>query len=227
MITKTRAAFMLTAQGLFEKFPRVYFWTVTFATVHSDWESSELFSKFLHHLRAVVGKGWGGVRVVELHREHGVHYHLLVTERLAVDLVRRVGRCYGIGRIHVCRAKPEACLYLGKYLSKQKNGPKTKTGRNARRWAVFGEVPRTRVSDLINDSPMWVFRREHKLHYLGYWQEKILGRCWDRGERNFKMAWHILRGGSCVQDAFAIAEGKMEVGPEGKLVVRWRAEHPF
>lgn len=218
---------MLTAEGLFQKHKAVYFWTLTFATVKSDWEGSKCFRAFLKHLRDVVGKGWGGVRVAELHKEHGVHYHLLVTERLAVDIVRRVGRCHGIGRIHVCKADQAACGYLSKYLSKQKQGPKTEKGRSARRWAAFGEVERVRVKDLVNDSPMWVFRREHKLCFLGYWQEKILSRCWDHGERNFTTAWHILKTGELVQDAVSISQGKLVVGSTGCLIQPLKLGQPF
>jgi len=129
-MTKTRAAFTLSARLLCEHYPKLYFWTVTFAVLHDDWEASRLFSAFLNNLRQEVGRtGWGGLRVVELHKEHGVHYHLLVTERLAVDLVRRIGRCYGIGRIQVARVweseYTEAINYLAKYLSKQKDSPRT------------------------------------------------------------------------------------------------------
>lgn len=216
-MTKTKAAFQLTAQGLFEKFPRVYLWTVTFACVQADWEGSKRFSAFLKHLREVVGKGWGGVRVAELHREHGIHFHMLVTERLAVDLVRRVGRCHGIGRIHVCRARPEAGGYLAKYLSKQKEGPRHESGRKMRRWAAFGEVPRVRVSDLVNDRPMWIYRREKGLPFLNYKAEKILERAWDYGERAFTTAWWCLKGGTLQGEAaaIAIATGKYEARENG------------
>lgn len=216
-MTKTKAAFQLTAQGLFERFPRVYMWTVTFACVQSDWEGSKRFSAFLKHLREVVGKGWGGVRVCELHKDHGVHFHMLVTERLAVDLVRRVGRCHGIGRIHVCRARPESGAYLAKYLSKQKEGPRHESGRKMRRWAAFGEVPRVRVSDLVNDRPMWVFRREKNLPFLNYKAEKILERCWDYGTTAFTTAWSCLKGRTMEGEAaaMAIAMGKYEAREDG------------
>src|ERR1039458_3082986 len=92
-MTKTRAAFELTAERLFDGGNDVYFWTFTFSVIHSDWDGSALFREFLNHLRMVLGGDWGGVRVVELHKEHGVHYHALVNRRLAVDIVRRVGSC--------------------------------------------------------------------------------------------------------------------------------------
>lgn len=185
----------MTAQTLFREYPKIYMWTLTFAAVQTDWEGSKLFSAFLNHLRQVVGRtGWGGLRVVELHREHGIHYHLLVTERLAVDLVRRIGRCYGIGRIHVCRAQPHSAAYLAKYLSKQKKGPITQSGRNMRRWAAFGDVPRTRIKDLINESPMWLYRRQNTLPFLSYRHEIFLWSIWDLHDpQTFKAAYYLAK----------------------------------
>jgi len=243
-MTKTRAAFTLSARQLCEKYPRLYFWTVTFCTLKSDWEASARFSAFLNHLREVVGRtGWGGLRVVELHKEHGVHYHLLVTERLAVDLVRKVGRCHGIGRVQVGRVweheYEEAINYLAKYLSKQKEAPRTegrfeivavKDGpfvewgikivkpRAMRRWAAFGDIPRTKVSDMVNDSPMWVYRRENKLGWLNsFADEHVLNRCWDHGPEHFRAAWFACRRSRGHEDSRDIAIGKLVVGPLGVM----------
>jgi len=234
MITKTRAAFELTALRLWETNScKVYFWTFTFYTVHSDWESSELFSAFLRDLRRTIGGDWGGVRVAELHREHGLHFHALINRRLALDVVRRVAKRHAIGRIHVCRADQTAAGYLAKYLSKQKDGPKTKSGRNMRRWASFGNVVKTRVSDLVNNSPMWVYRREHNLRFLGYRFERVLAECWNRGEREFRTAWHLVSGRNPEESRMAtickIANGNLYVGPDGVLVERFRVqvEGPF
>lgn len=224
-MNKSKAAFLLTARGLFEKYPKVYFWTVTFYRLHSDWEGSRLFSKFLDHLREVVGrKGWGGVRVVELHKEHGIHYHMLVTERLAVDLVRRVGRCYGIGRIQVDRADVDTADYLAKYMSKSGDRARCQSGRRMRKWAAFGDVPRVRVSDLVNDSPMWVYRREHNLPFLGYRQEALLRRIWDYGEEHFKSAWFALRKGGDEGMAVAcgMAVGRLQSHGAGVIAERLR-----
>lgn len=222
MLTKTQAAFVFQAQKLFEDHPQLYFWTVTFSTLHADWECAALFRSFLNHLREVMGRtGWGGVRVSELHQEHGVHYHLLVTERLAADLVRRVGRCHGIGWVKVKMVYDikGAIDYLIKYLHKQKEGPKTQPRRkittavwsigfanallivasdyerqrNGRRWASFGDIRRTRVKDVECDSPMWRFRKQHNLPFLTYRAEVILNRAWLMGEASFKSCWFALK----------------------------------
>jgi hypothetical protein len=218
-MTKTAVAFHMTCDAIFKSSPKVYFWTVTFSELHSDWIRAALFRRFLWDLRRKIGKGWGGVRVCELHKEHGVHYHLLVTARLAVDLVRTIGRCHGIGRVHVCIARPESASYMAKYLRKQKDGPKTEAGRNARRWATFGEVPRTRVRDLVNESPMWVYRRIHDLKFTDYQSEKVLQHCWDRGEMCFHRAWQAINSGNH-GDATKLAMGILEKKSRTELVYR-------
>lgn len=234
-LTKTKAAFLLTAESMFEKYPKVYFWTFTFYRVHPDWEASQRFTRFLNHLQKVTDKGWGGLRVAELHKEHGLHFHALVNGRIAIDFVRRVGKCYGIGRVHVCKADVKSAAYLAKYLSKQKRGPKTKTGRNMRRWGAFGNVKQhaSRVSDLVNDSPMWVYRREHKLPFLSYGKERVLWLCWERGPEVFKAAWFKLRAAESddyddfSQDGFSLALGKLDVKGLGLLAERCPKWAPF
>jgi hypothetical protein len=222
-MTKSKAAFMLTCDRMFKSHSKVYFWTITFYELHDDWECSRRFSKFIDLLRKRIGNGWGGVRVSELHKERGVHYHMLITRRIPADVVRAVGRYYGIGRVHACVADTDASAYLGKYLSKQREGAKTESGRSARKWAKFGQVEHVRVSDLVNDSPMWLYRREKKLPFLGYWQEKILTRCWDHGEKSFHAAYVALTSvQDCGRDgdAFKIAEGKLEARGIVTLVER-------
>lgn len=219
-MTKTCAAFRLSAQRLFDDYPKIYFWTVTFYAVHDDWEATALFGKFLNHLIKVAGKNWGGLRVAELHKNHGVHFHMLVNDRLAVDLVRRIGAHYGVGRVQVARVQHSrggnSIVYLSKYLSKRRAGPLTESGRSARRWAKFGDVQHTRVCDLVNDSPMWIYRRENGLGFRGYRWETVLARCWEHGEDAFRLAW--VRSHTDSQDVFAIAEGVGEVvGRVGRM----------
>jgi hypothetical protein len=209
----------MSADKLWQPGFRVYFWTFTFAAVHSDWEAMRMFSAFLNHLRKTIGGDWSGVRVAELHPGgHGVHFHALLDRRLDVHIVRRVGRCYGIGRIHVEVAHGEESVkYLAKYLSKQREGPLCESGRNARRWASFGPIQGTRVSDLVNESPQWVFRREHGFTFLGFRVEPLLNRCWDYGESTFKSAWYAARRGE-VETVCQVANGMLESNGVGLLV---------
>jgi len=186
----------MSAERLFDEHPRIYFWTVTFACVHDDWRCAALWRRFLNHVREVVGRtGWGGLRVTELHKEHGVHYHFLCTERLAVDLVRRIGRCHGIGRISVRRADRGAVDYLAKYLSKQRDGALTEKGRNCRRWGCFGSFKGVRVRDIRIDTAQWRYRRAQGLHYLGWVAERMLSRIWEglENEREFGLAWQHVK----------------------------------
>lgn len=227
-LTRTKAAFLLSAETLFREHPHIYMWTVTFAQVQSDWEGSKRFTEFLNHLREVVGRtGWGGLRVCELHKEHGIHFHLLVTERLAVDLVRRVGQCHGIGRIHVCRAQTNAGSYLGKYLAKQRSGPVTKTGRSLRRWAKFGDVNYTPVKNIVVDSEYTQYRRKENLPWLGWRQEVILRRCWLHGPKALKSAWFALKQGSALQDAFRLAIDTAEAQGQGIIIIKQQQKGPF
>lgn len=177
---KSAQAFIFQALNLFEDHKDLYFWTLTFYHVHSDWECHKRFSNFLRHLRKVVGRGWGGVRVSELHEEHGVHFHLIVSERLAADLVRRVGRCYGFGRVHVERVFDQrgAIDYLAKYLTKQRDHPKTESGRSCRKWASFGDIRRTRVKDMENAGTYWRFRKARNLPWTSWRQEHLIDRSW-------------------------------------------------
>lgn len=219
-MTKSVAAFRMTAESLWQKGFRVYFWTFTFNALRHDWVTMQAFTKFLHHLDKVMGGDYGGVRVAELHKEHGVHFHALVNRRLNINIVRRVARCYGIGRIHVKVADQNrgACAgYLAKYLSKQVKGPISEKGNSCRRWASFGKVVRTRVRDIVNDSPMWRFRREHALTWLGYRFEFLLSRCWMFGEQAFKSAWYAGRSGR-EGDLLEIATGWLDVEGPCQLV---------
>lgn len=249
-MTKTAAAFLMTAERLFQPDTKIYFWTFTFNTVHSDQEGSRLFSDFLNHLRKVLGGDWGGVKVAEIHpKGHGIHFHALINRRLAVDIVRRVAKCHGLGRIHVERAWADknhpaktktfyywngsawvnsetrtitaktSSEYLAKYLAKQRKGPVSKSGRSVRRWSTFGPIRKTRVKDLANDSPQWVFRREHNLPFTNYRFEMFLNVCWIRGEDVFKSAWYAAQRGDLATVILA-KEGK--ILPDGQFGWKYR-----
>lgn len=232
---KSTCAFLMNAERLWQKGFRVYFWTFTFNVCHSDWESAELWRDFLHHLRISLGGDWSGVRVSEIHPGgHGTHFHALINRRLNVNVVRRIAKCHGFGRIFVEVAdqnltpsgESAAALYLSKYLSKSRSGPVGKTGRSTRRWAAFGPMPKTRVKDLVNESPMWLFRRAEKLPFLGYMPEHWLARCWDLGEDTFRTAWFSARQHSedkKYHDLIGLANGSLVAAGSGRIVerVRW------
>ena len=176
-----------------------------------------MFSAFLKHLRNVLEGDWGGVRVAELHKEHGVHYHALINRRLSVDVVRRVARCHGIGRIFVEVADNNGAAYLSKYLSKQRAGPLCRSGRRARRWASFGPIRKTRVCDVVNDSPMWVYRRANNLPFLGYRWEGFLNSAWIMGEEVFRAVWFAAKTGR-EGDVLGLVHGFLKV--ENHVLIR-------
>ena len=61
-----------------------------------------------------------GVRVSELHEEHGLHVHLLTNQFIDVNTAREIALKAGWGRIHVMQMPPEHAGYVGKYLSKER-----------------------------------------------------------------------------------------------------------
>ncbi len=134
---------MLRATG------RLYFWTFTFRDVHSLKVAMGLWNQFLTILKRKLG--FQGVRVIELHEEHGVHLHVLTNRRYKIRRFLELSERYGFGRIHVVHVDdPEGALrYVCKYLSKRR----PKCLRGARLWSAFGDAPRTRVKDVMTDSP--------------------------------------------------------------------------
>lgn len=145
MLTKTQFAFRCNVELLFERSARVYMWTFTFVEVIPSWWALSAWDKLKTALRLYYGR-IQGIRVTELHKEHGVHFHVLINKRMSVQAVRRIGARYGFGRIHVTRADVGAGKYLAKYLTKEEALPTA-----GRKWATFG-MDGTRVRDIQVDS---------------------------------------------------------------------------
>jgi hypothetical protein len=235
MNIKSRLAFIANAEKLKKAGGRTYFWTFTFKELHADWECAVMFADFLRELRRQF-PGAKGVRVCELHKSRGVHYHALVDSRLDVRVLRRIGHGFGIGRIHVCVAFESAISYLCKYLWKQCKGPITATGRNARRWSAFGDFVKTRVSDIICESPMWVWRRVRGMTFVGYSGEQLLQKAWLHGKDTFEFCYLALVRGD--EGAVFLAIGvDWEVSRRGyslslvprcdKMLARMEEQNPF
>jgi hypothetical protein len=115
-----------------------------------------LWNEFLTLLKR--HHGFRGVRVLELHDEHGVHFHVLTDKRFPIRKMLDLGGRYGFGRTNVKTVKDVAggVAYLCKYLSKRR----PPCLKRVRLWAAFGEVERTRVSDIVSDSPFVRVLRE-------------------------------------------------------------------
>ncbi len=146
-MTKSEAAFLLSCDRL-AKQGRLYLWTFTFAEV-LDLVATR---KKWNHLLTLIRRRWPeacGLRVFELHKEHGLHVHLITNKRIDVDQCRQLSKRSGWGRIHVMRIPKERTAYLAKYLSKER----PKAFKRWRLWAGFGKCwDWTRVSQIQVES---------------------------------------------------------------------------
>jgi hypothetical protein len=141
MMSKTEYAFRATCKDLYQTFEDIYFWTFTMVEVMPDWWYGLTWNKFIVQLQKLYGGEIAGVKVVELHKDHGIHWHCLLNQRIWAGQVRRLGRGYGIGRVHVKRAKEEDIDYCAKYVSKQFEDPEKKIMSQLRRWGTIGFNP--------------------------------------------------------------------------------------
>src|SRR5206468_7598369 len=128
-----------------------------------------------------------GVRVLELHAEHGCHFHVITNERFPIRKILALGAQYGFGRTNVKRVTDaaQAVRYLCKYLSK----PRVRCLKRARLWSAFGKIERTRVRDVLVETPkVWLLRRIMGKPSV---QDELNGiqsaKTW-RGELNFQRA---------------------------------------
>jgi hypothetical protein len=165
--------------------PKLYFWTFTLREVHSLKTATGRWNQFLTLLKRKLG--FRGVRVLELHEEHGCHFHVITNRRFPIRKILELAKRYGFGRIDV-RAVTEtdhAVRYLCKYLSK----PRVPCLKRARLWSAFGEIERTRVKDVLVDTPK--VRLLRRIMGKPSVQEELngiqSGKTW-RGELNFQRA---------------------------------------
>lgn len=106
--------------------------------------------------------GWlRGLRVCELHKSHGIHFHALVNGRIPVDRMRRLiygsghltghNRYLDFGRIHVRPCVPSDAEYLSKYMTKQYT--KDHWFGLRRRWGTIGGFRQVKKNDIEIISP--------------------------------------------------------------------------
>jgi hypothetical protein len=147
---KSQTAFEFTVQKMLRRNPKLYFWTFTFAEVHSLNDAMRKWNSFLTILKRKFG--FRGVRVLELHEEHGCHFHVLTNRRFPIREILTLGKNYGFGRMDVRQTNEGGSTvgYLCKYLSKRR----PPCLKRARLWSAFGKVERTRVRDILVDTPM-------------------------------------------------------------------------
>jgi hypothetical protein len=152
-MTKSKAAFLFASQTLGKQ--RLYLWTFTFRELLAVNETRKRWN----HLLTLLLRQWPnlqGLRVFELHREHGLHVHLVTNQFIDVKRARELAAQSGWGRIHVTPMPSEHCGYLAKYLSKDR----PECLYRWRLWAGFGKGWEwTKVKDVIQDS---VFSRVYR-----------------------------------------------------------------
>jgi len=169
--------------------PKLYFWTFTFRDVHSQKDAMRLWNQFLTLLKRKLG--FRGIRVLELHEEHGCHYHVITNQRFEIRRILTLARRYGFGRLSVKMVQDPgpAVAYLCKYLSKPRPG----CLKRARLWSAFGKIERTRVKDVLTDTAMSrlirrIMGKPSVQDELNGIQVSIVGTEKWRPERNFRRA---------------------------------------
>jgi hypothetical protein len=154
----------IALQFSIENFPvELYLWTFTWADPTPAKEGVKKWRNFLQ------GKGQNsqgfrscfptasGIRVFEIHPggdrfqpglSHGLHVHAIIDKRLPVDIMRTIWKEQGEGgMINVRRVPRDRAIYVGKYLSKQRN----ECMKGVRLWAAFGECETSKVKDIVVD----------------------------------------------------------------------------
>lgn len=134
----------MSVEKLFDESEHVYMWTLTFREVMPVWWYMNTHTLFVREVQKWYKK-IRGLRVTEVHDMHGIHYHWLVDTWIDVDLMRYLGRKFGIGRVHVVEADRGAALYLAKYMSKKDQAPAIKS---LSKWGTLGGFEPCRVGNI-------------------------------------------------------------------------------
>src|SRR5947209_14862538 len=103
---KSRSAFEFTVRKMLRQDAKLYFCTFTLRDVHSLKAAIQLWNQFLTVLKRSLG--FRGVRVLELHEEHGCHFHVITNRRFPIRKILSMCERYGFGRIDVRRVTDAA-----------------------------------------------------------------------------------------------------------------------
>jgi hypothetical protein len=144
-MSKSKQAFLFSAERLGEQ--GLYMWTLTFRELLAIKDTRKRWN----YLLTLMKRRWPnlcGLRVFEMHKEHGLHVHLITNRRIDVNEVRRLAKKAGWGRVHVKRVPPDRAAYLAKYLGKAR--PEAMYGW--RLWGAFGKWDWSRVADVAMES---------------------------------------------------------------------------
>ncbi|PAW77995.1 MAG: hypothetical protein B9S32_08845 [Verrucomicrobia bacterium Tous-C9LFEB] len=173
-MNKSKAAFLMTVDKLVDTFPNLYFWTFTFIKVVPDWQACELWSWFIRDVQRKYNGTVFGVKVTELHANHGLHFHCIVNRRLNVNVLRSIGVRHGFGRMQVAVVKDRQQLYyLSKYLGKSKG----RWFAGAQRWHTIGGFKGVKVRDIekVDTISEWMARifKGHKISFADYMRFRV------------------------------------------------------
>lgn len=223
LLTKSKAAFLMTAHKLFEcaarKRASCYFWTFTFKRVLHDWEYPERWHKFIREL-SDMHAGMCGVRVVEPHKRHGLHYHCIIDVRVSRHVVCAIGKKYGIGFVWVERCDMGTAHYLSKYLGKESRRMLSLTGRRLRKWGTIGGFQGVRYKDIVVDSAYMRARRRIVKERLPFGYEELLRRSFEVGnESNLARCYSLLVQGKRAS-ACRCVDRRLFLTPKNGLVLR-------
>jgi len=145
-MTKSKAAFLFASQTLGKQ--PLYLWTFTFRELLAIKETRKRWN----HLLTLLLRTWPdlqGLRVFELHKEHGLHVHLVTNQFIDVYRARELAMQAGWRRIHVTPMPSEHAGYLAKYLSKER----PECLYRWRLWAGFGKGWEwTKVKDVVRQT---------------------------------------------------------------------------
>ena len=145
-MTRSKQAYLFATQTLGAS-QSLFMWTFTFKEVLAVKETRAKWNYLLTLMR----RRWPklqGLRVFEMHKEHGLHVHLVTNQFIDVNIARVLAEKAGWGRIHVMQIPTDRAGYLGKYLSKER----PECLKRWRLWAGFGNWDWTKVKDLVFDS---------------------------------------------------------------------------
>jgi len=146
-MSRSKQAFIFSAERLAKQ--SLHMWTFTLVEAMDVKQTRKLWDQVMTLLR----RRWPqvcGLRVFELHKEHGLHVHLVTNRFVDVNEVRKMLRQAGSGRTHVKRVSVCRGKYLAKYLGKSR--PEALKGW--RLWAGFGDWEWSKVKDIVVSSPV-------------------------------------------------------------------------
>lgn len=180
VFNRNQAALVFSVEKLAGMSKQLYFWTFTFKSTPICDEFAMMDWNALHNRLKHYFPMMRGVRVAELHINHGIHFHCIVNIRIPIQRMKRICRGSGFlagrnryldfGRMSVTKCDSQTVYYLCKYLTKQYATDNNFWHR--RRWGSMGGFRVTRLEDVEYDTPV------HRNYEQTFWPVKISYKQW-------------------------------------------------